>query len=109
MSEVTNEEKATLVGELSAKLVQVMMDMAAADTRLDWTDLMIGAAMAMRGVAAVVNEADPEIGVEKIDAILMRQFLRVMALPREGWKVVKGDGGGKGPIKAGVIPAGKKH
>ena len=94
-------EEVDAVGELSAALLQLLLD-AGAKGVLEWPDLAAAAFLAARGTAHVARGVDPDLTVDQGEAILAAMFLSVSRLPHEAWKSV--DDGDTGPIKVGVIP-----
>lgn len=92
---------AEAIGAVTAELMQVMFDAGSKHPELEWTDLVVAAASAMRGLAARARHIDPSLTEGAATTILFGQFLAVLALPSELIKIV-GDGGV--PDKAGFIP-----
>jgi hypothetical protein len=101
--------KANFLGELGSDLLNVMLEAARkSPTPVEWTDLIMAAAIAMRGVAAdaVANNRNVAgLNAQDIKTLVVHHFAKVMMLPDSGWKVapVAGD------TKASYIACGPKH
>lgn len=106
MNDPVDIAKANYLGKLAAELMNTMLESARNETTTvpHWTDLIMAAALAMRGIAAATkeNEGRPDAEVKTILAV---HFTKVMMLPADAWKVVEEDG----PAQAGYIPYGPKH
>lgn len=95
--------KAAAMAETSAKVLQLLFDTAHAHPDLDWEDLAVSTALAMRGLAARECANNPALTPGHADAALMRAFFLAMTAPRELVRVVKQDAS-DGPDTVGVIP-----
>jgi hypothetical protein len=103
MSEPTmTPEIADAVGAVSA----AMIDAPAQHPALDWQDLIVAGALALRGIAAHARHCDQALSQMAVDLTLGGLFFQVMALPPEVVKIVSEPGDGK--HKAGFLPV-RRH
>lgn len=101
--------EAEAIGAVAADVGAVMFNALHANPALDWLDLIIAAATAMRGVAAHACTKNADLSNEVAKGLMTHRTLQVFALPDELVKLVDdGTTDKDGPVKTGFLPV-RRH
>lgn len=102
-------DEAEAIGAVAADVGAVLFNALHAHPKLDWLDLIIAGATAMRGVAAHACTKNADLSNDIAIALMTHTTLQVFALPDGLVKLVDdGTTDKDGPVKTGFLPV-RRH
>lgn len=99
--------QAEALGDVSAKITQLLFDAGHANPELLWPELVIAATLAIRALAVRECATNPAMTAARAHNIVVHSIALALNAPDGIIKIVK-DGNTGGPDQAGTIPV-RRH